>query len=99
MVTAPVRREVVRAKVTRGLSERRALTVVRMSASSPEGWRPDISSSATGNSSASSAKKLAIACVTKEEASYGEIHAGTHRESRAARPHSRRTESGPHAAL
>jgi hypothetical protein len=34
MVTAPVRREVVRAMVTRGLSERRALTVVRMSASS-----------------------------------------------------------------
>jgi transposase InsO family protein len=33
MVTAPVRREVVRAMVTRGLSERRALTVVRMSAS------------------------------------------------------------------
>jgi putative transposase len=34
MVTAPVKREVVRAMVTRGLSERRALTVVRMSASS-----------------------------------------------------------------
>src|SRR5450759_2848294 len=34
MVTAPVRREVVRAMVTRRLSERRALTVVRMSASS-----------------------------------------------------------------
>jgi hypothetical protein len=34
MVTAPVRREVVRTTVTRGLSERRALTVVRMSASS-----------------------------------------------------------------
>jgi putative transposase len=34
MVTAPVRREVVRAMVTRGLSERRALVVVRMSASS-----------------------------------------------------------------
>jgi transposase InsO family protein len=33
MVTAPVRREVVRAMVTRGLSERRALTVVGMSAS------------------------------------------------------------------
>jgi putative transposase len=33
MVTAPVRREVVRAMVMRGLSERRALTVVRMSAS------------------------------------------------------------------
>ena len=32
MVTAPVRREVVRAMVTRGLSERRALTVVHMSA-------------------------------------------------------------------
>ena len=32
MVTAPVRREVVRDLVTRGLSERRALTVVRMSA-------------------------------------------------------------------
>jgi transposase InsO family protein len=34
MVTAPVRREVVRTMVTRGLSERRALAVVRMSASS-----------------------------------------------------------------
>jgi transposase InsO family protein len=34
MVTAPVRREVVRAMVMRGLSERRALIVVRMSASS-----------------------------------------------------------------
>ena len=34
MVTAPVRREVVREMVTRGLSERRALTVVHMSASS-----------------------------------------------------------------
>ena len=34
MVTAPVRREVVRAMVTRGVSERQALTVVRMSASS-----------------------------------------------------------------
>ena len=34
MVTAPVRREVVREMVTRGLSERRALAVVRMSASS-----------------------------------------------------------------
>lgn len=34
MVTAPVRREVVRAMVTRGLSERHALAVVRMSASS-----------------------------------------------------------------
>jgi putative transposase len=34
MVTAPVRREVVRAMVTRGLSQRRALAVVRMSASS-----------------------------------------------------------------
>ena len=34
MVTAPVRREVVRAMVTRGLTERRALAVVRMSASS-----------------------------------------------------------------
>jgi transposase InsO family protein len=34
MVTAPVRREVVRAMITRGLSERRALAVVRMSASS-----------------------------------------------------------------
>jgi transposase InsO family protein len=34
MVTAPVRREVVRAMVTRGLSERRALAVLRMSASS-----------------------------------------------------------------
>jgi transposase InsO family protein len=33
MVTAPVRREVVRAMVTRGLSERHALTVVGMSAS------------------------------------------------------------------
>jgi putative transposase len=33
MVTAPVRREGVRVMVTRGLSERRALTVVRMSAS------------------------------------------------------------------
>jgi transposase InsO family protein len=33
MVTAPVRREVVRTMVTRGLSERRALAVVRMSAS------------------------------------------------------------------
>jgi putative transposase len=33
MVTAPVRREVVRAMMMRGLSERRALTVVRMSAS------------------------------------------------------------------
>jgi putative transposase len=33
MVTAPGRREVVRAMVTRGLSERRALTVVGMSAS------------------------------------------------------------------
>jgi len=33
MVTAPVRREVVRAMVRRGLSERHALTVVRMSAS------------------------------------------------------------------
>jgi transposase InsO family protein len=33
MVTALVRREVVREMVTRGLSERRALTVVRMSAS------------------------------------------------------------------
>jgi transposase InsO family protein len=33
MVTAPVRREVVRAMVMRGLSERRALTVLRMSAS------------------------------------------------------------------
>ena len=32
MVTALARREVVRAIVTRGLSERRALTVVRMSA-------------------------------------------------------------------
>ena len=32
-MTAPVRREVVRAMVTRGLSERRALTVVGMSAS------------------------------------------------------------------
>ena len=34
MVTAPVRREVVRAMVTRGLTERHALAVVRMSASS-----------------------------------------------------------------
>jgi transposase InsO family protein len=34
MVTAPVRREVVRAMVTRGVSERQALAVVRMSASS-----------------------------------------------------------------
>jgi len=34
MVTAPERRKVVRARVTRGLSERHALTVVRMSASS-----------------------------------------------------------------
>lgn len=34
MVTAPERREVVRAIVTRGVSERRALAVVRMSASS-----------------------------------------------------------------
>jgi len=33
MVTAPVRREVVRAMVTRGLSERHALTVIGMSAS------------------------------------------------------------------
>ena len=33
-MTAPARREVVREIVTRGLSERRALTVVRMSASS-----------------------------------------------------------------
>ena len=33
MVTAPVRREVVREMVARGLSERRALTVGRMSAS------------------------------------------------------------------
>ncbi len=33
MVTAPARREVVRTIVTQGLSERRALTVVRMSAS------------------------------------------------------------------
>jgi len=33
MVTAPVRREVVRAMITRGLSERHALTVVGMSAS------------------------------------------------------------------
>lgn len=33
MVTAPIRREVVRAMVTRGLSERQALTVVGMSAS------------------------------------------------------------------
>ena len=32
MVTAPARREVVREIVTRGLSERRALTVVHMSA-------------------------------------------------------------------
>jgi hypothetical protein len=32
MVTAPVRREVVRAMVTRGLSERRALAIVRMTA-------------------------------------------------------------------
>src|SRR5918994_2386134 len=34
MVTAPVRREVVRAMVTRGLSERHAMTVIGMSASS-----------------------------------------------------------------
>jgi len=34
MVTAPARRDVVRTMVTRGLSERRALTVVGMSASS-----------------------------------------------------------------
>jgi len=34
MVTAPERRKVVRAMVTRGLTERRALTVVHMSASS-----------------------------------------------------------------
>lgn len=34
MVTAPVRREVVRTMVTRGLSERHALAVVGMSASS-----------------------------------------------------------------
>jgi putative transposase len=34
MVTAPVRREVVRAMVTRGLSERRVLAVVHMSPSS-----------------------------------------------------------------
>ncbi|MCU1384672.1 MAG: transposase [Acidobacteria bacterium] len=34
MVTAPVRREVVRERVRRGLSERSALTVVGMSASS-----------------------------------------------------------------
>ncbi len=34
MVTAPVRREVVRTMVTRGLSERRALAVMQMSASS-----------------------------------------------------------------
>jgi putative transposase len=33
VVTAPARREVVRTMVTRGLSERRALAVVRMSAS------------------------------------------------------------------
>jgi hypothetical protein len=33
VVTAPARREVVQEMVTRGLSERRALTVVRMSAS------------------------------------------------------------------
>ena len=33
MVTAPVRREVVREMVARGLSERRALAVGRMSAS------------------------------------------------------------------
>jgi hypothetical protein len=33
MVTAPARREVVRTMVTHGLSERRALAVVRMSAS------------------------------------------------------------------
>ena len=33
MVTAPVRREVVREMVARGLSERRALTVGQMSAS------------------------------------------------------------------
>ena len=33
MVTAPARRQVVREMVTRGLSERRALIVVRMSAS------------------------------------------------------------------
>ena len=32
MVTAPARREVVRTVVTRGLSERRALALVRMSA-------------------------------------------------------------------
>ena len=32
MVTAPARREGVRHMVTRGLSERRALAVVRMSA-------------------------------------------------------------------
>ena len=32
MVTAPARREVVREMVAHGLSERRALTVVRMSA-------------------------------------------------------------------
>jgi hypothetical protein len=32
VVTAPARREVVRVMVTRGLSERRALTIVRMSA-------------------------------------------------------------------
>ncbi len=32
MVTAPARREVVRAMITGGLSERRALTVVHMSA-------------------------------------------------------------------
>jgi hypothetical protein len=34
VVTAPARRAVVREMVTRGLSERRALRVVRMSASS-----------------------------------------------------------------
>ena len=34
MVTAPVRPEVVQAMVMRGLTERRALAVVRMSASS-----------------------------------------------------------------
>lgn len=34
MVTAPERREVVRAMVPRGLSERRALAIVRMSPSS-----------------------------------------------------------------
>ena len=64
MVTAPVRREVVREMVARGLSERRALTVGQMSASAfryvprPDGnavvrdrsltWRSDIDAMGPG---------------------------------------------------